>query len=108
MENITKNKYGVTQHAAQRLLERTCCKQKNILRFVEHVWLSGKKITDYDRKSSMSSYLSNVKLVGGEDREIRVSGNDVYIFNKSGSSLITCYQIPQKVLQNKKKMERRI
>jgi len=94
---------NITNHGFDRILERTNCKRKNIKDHVLKVWESGKRIEDYSVNSKMSKYLKNVCRVGGEDRSIRVKGNSLYLFNRSGSSFITCYQIPEKVLKEKSK-----
>lgn len=105
MGKINSQKRCASYHGAQRLVERTQCKVKNTTEFIEKVWRLGKKISSYDRKTRMFSYLTNVKMNGGSDREVRVKGNVAYIFNKSGSVLITCFNIPQGVIQNKNKRE---
>lgn len=90
-------------HGAQRVVERTQCKQKNVAEYISKIWKEGKKIDSYGVKTSMYSYLVNVQRNGGSDRAVRVKGNAVYIFNRKGTVLITCYNIPQKVIQNKHK-----
>lgn len=94
---------NITNHGLNRIIERTHCKRGDIKDHILKVWESGKKIEDYSSKSRMYKYLKNVCYVGGEDRAIRVKGNSLYLFNHSGSSFITCYQIPEKVLQEKSK-----
>ena len=94
---------NITNHGLDRVLERTRCKRGDIKDHILKVWESGKKIEDYAVKSKMSKYLKNVCRSGGEDRAIRVKGNSLYLFNRSGSTFITCYQIPEKVLQEKSK-----
>ena len=94
---------NITNHGFNRIIERTRCKRGDIKDHILKVWESGKKIEDYSSKSRMYKYLKNVCCVGGEDRAVRVIGNSLYLFNHSGSSFITCYQIPEKVLQEKSK-----
>ena len=94
---------NITNHGFDRILERTHCKRGNMKDHILKVWESGKRIEDYSVNSKMSKYLKNVCRVGGEDRAVRVKGNSLYLFNRSGSSFITCYQIPEKILQEKSK-----
>ena len=105
MKDLNKQKRCASYHGAQRLTERTQCKTKNTAEFIDKVWKTGHRIESYNRKSRMFSYLTNVRLKGGSDRDVRVKGNVAYIFNKSGSVLITCFNIPQGVIQNKNKRE---
>ena len=76
------NKIGASNHGLERLLERTHCKRGDVLDFLTKIWESGKTIESYNRKSRMFTYLKNVRYNGGNDREVRVHGNTVYIFNK--------------------------
>ena len=107
MKGNVNNKTVASDHGFERILERTSCKRKDINRFVVDVWSSGKTIESYDSKTRMHSYLMNVSQNGGKDRAVRVKGNTVYIFNKIGSVLITCFDVPQKVLQSKNKDKKR-
>ena len=105
MKSVNMENRCASYHGAQRLVERAHCKAKNTQEFIDKVWKLGRKIESYDRKSRMFAYLNNVKLNGGSDRDVRVKGNIAYIFNKKGSVLITCFGIPQGVIQNKNKRE---
>ena len=105
MEKFNVINRCASYHGAERLVKRTQCKVKDIEEYIGKVWQSGKTIESYGRKTRMFSYLKNVKMNGGSDREIRVKGNVAYVFNKIGSVLITCFDIPQGVIQNKKKRE---
>lgn len=103
MKEINAPIKGYSHHGLQRVIERTHCKMSDAERFIKRVWDLGNTLESYNKKTRMFSYLKNVKLNGGTDREVRVKGNVVYIFNKAGSILITCCNIPQGVLQNKTK-----
>ena len=94
---------NITNHGFDRVLERTRCKRGDIKSHILNAWENGKRIEDYSIKSKMFKYLRNVCRVGGEDRSVRVKGNYLYLFNRSGSAFITCYHIPEKVLQEKHK-----
>lgn len=104
MSNI--NEISISAHGYERLLERTQCKQSKVMSFLENVWENGKTLKSYDRKSSMFRYLKNTIPVGGEDRVGRVKGNTLFIYNKDENNVITfitCFEIPQKVIQDRKK-----
>lgn len=99
MNNISNN---VSFHASNRVMERTSCSRNKMGDYINRVWQTGKTIEAYKDRIALYKYLTNVKNNGGEDRNLRVSGNCLYIFNKSGSLLITCFDIPQKVIQDKR------
>ena len=96
MKNIS-----ITNHGFDRVLERTKCKKEDVRSYIAKVWSTGKTIETYREKSSIAKYLRNVRNAN-EDREIRVKGNFLYLFNKVGSAFITCYQIPEKVMQSRR------
>ena len=98
MENIMI----ITKHGGERIIERTQCKRKNIEEFLLKVWNEGKAENFFDNKTAVRKYLKNVKENSGADRSVRVKGNVVYIFNYTGNVFVTCYEIPQKVLQDKR------
>lgn len=89
----------ITTHGRERLLDRTQCKARNLPEFLSNVWEQGKTIDDYKNKSAMYKYLSNINKE--QDRIVRCKGNTVFLFNRSGTVFITCYEMPQKVLQGK-------
>lgn len=93
---------NVTNHGFERILERTHCKRGDIKDHILKVWLTGKTIEMYNAKSSMAKYLKNVCVANDKDRSLRVKGNLLYLFNKAGNVFITCYQIPEKVIQSKR------
>lgn len=90
----------ITNHGGSRLIERTFCKRKDMEKFLFKIWEGGKKEWDLVERSPLRRYVENVRKNGGLDRSVRVKGNTVYIFNKVGSVFVTCYDIPQKVLQD--------
>ena len=93
----------ISNHGRERVLERTHCKRNCVETFIKEVWLNGKGIDSYNTKSATYQYLKNVIKVGGADRALRVKGNTLYIFNKRGTVFVTCYDIPQKVIQSNNK-----
>ena len=101
MDINTCNIY-VSDHGLQRILERTHCKRGDVENFLRTVWVNGKSMEQYHTKSAIYKYLFNTIRVGGTDRSIRIKGNTLYIFNKPGTVFVTCYDIPQKVIQDKK------
>ena len=96
-----KQKITMTAHGYERLLERTQCKRSHAVEYLTKVWDDGKTIDSYDKKSPMFKYLSNAALTGGHDRSLRVKGNTLFIFDKLGTTFITCFEIAQKILQDK-------
>ena len=103
MENII----NVTEHGRLRLIERVKCKRSKIEKLLNKVWASGYDECHYANHKSLYKYLVNVRYNSGANRSIRVKGNMVYIFNLTGTVFVTCYDIPQKVIQDikaKKKM----
>lgn len=64
---------------------------------IKKIWTSGKRIENYEDDPKFQKYLMNVKSAGDASNELRVFGNDVYIFSSTGV-LITVLNIPAKVL----------
>lgn len=64
---------------------------------IKKVWANGKRIENYEDDPKFQKYLMNVKSAGDASNELRVFGNDVYIFSSTGV-LITVLNIPAKVL----------
>lgn len=95
-------KVEISRHGEERLRERTPYTSKQLEEHVTKVWNFGNVLADYKDKTNTYKYLKNVVSVGGEDRSIRVKGNTLYIFNLTGTVFITCYDIPQKVIQSDK------
>ena len=100
--NDINSKIILSNHGLERILERTHCKKNQIEKFLCEVWASGHDIKHYETKRSVYQYLVNTIKVGGTDRALRVKGNTLYIFNKVGTVFITCYDLPQKVIQDRK------
>lgn len=98
---INEHKINISAHGYERLLMRTKCKRNKAESFLGSVWETGKPLEAYDKKSPMFRYLLNTIRVGGADRSLRVKGNNVFIFNKDGTVFITCFEITQKVIQDK-------
>lgn len=94
-----KHKIILSDHGYERLIERTQCKRNQVLSYITNVWENGKSLESYDKKSSIFNYLVNA--VGKKNNAVRVKGNTLFIFNKPGTVLITCFDIPQRVIQDK-------
>ena len=96
---------SLTNHGYERMQQRTKLRDSKAEERVKKVWERGKHIEDFDGSHKFQTYLKNVRDCRGKDREVRVFGNEVYVFSKEGVCLITVLQIPAKVLleKNKKK-----
>lgn len=94
---------NLTIHGYERVKERSGQKGKSISESSKRAWLKGKSISEFSGR--IGKYLTNVLISSGDsDREIRVFGGSVYIYNKIGI-LITMFGIPEKIkrsLGNKK------
>ena len=92
----------ISDHGYERILERTHCKRNEVTAFIEKVWKTGRDGDSYKSNSPIGRYIANVGKRSGQHRCIRVKGNSLYIFNSDGTVFVTCYDIPQKVIQDKK------
>ena len=89
---------SLTTHGYERAKDRT--KGGGVAKTekrIKKVWANGKRIENYEDDPKFQKYLMNVKSAGDASNELRVFGNDVYIFSSAGV-LITVLNIPAKVL----------
>lgn len=98
---MDSHEINLSLHGYERLIERTKCKRSQVISYLHNVWDNGKTLENYDKKSPLFKYLKNTANSGGTDRSIRIKGNFLFIFNKEGNAFITCFEIPQKVIQDK-------
>lgn len=103
-EEVSENMWreSLTNHGFERMQQRTKLKDSKAEERVKKVWERGKRIEDFANSHKFQAYLKNVRDARGNDREVRVFGNEVYVFSKDGICL-TVLQIPPKVLLEKNK-----
>lgn len=103
-EEVSENMWreSLTSHGFERMQQRTKLKDSKAEERVKKVWERGKRIEDFANSHKFQTYLKNVRDARGNDREVRVFGNDVYVFSREGVCL-TVLQIPAKVLLEKNK-----
>ena len=103
MKEIRNEKYvDITKHGFERLLERTHCKRNEVQAFISKIWETGRDIESYKPNNPIRKYIANVSKRSGQERCIKVKGNALYIFTANGNAFVTCYDIPQKIIQDKK------
>lgn len=93
---------SLTNHGFERMQQRTKLRDSKAEERVKKVWERGKHIEDFVGANKFQAYLRNVRGARGNDRDVRVFGNEVYVFSKDGICL-TVLQIPAKVLLEKNK-----
>ena len=93
---------SLTNHGFERMQQRTKLRDSKAEERVKKVWERGKHIEDFVGANKFQAYLRNVRDARGNDRDVRVFGNEVYVFSKDGICL-TVLQIPAKVLLEKNK-----
>lgn len=96
---------SLTNHGYERMQQRTKLRDSKAEERVKKVWERGKRIEDFNGSHKFQTYLKNVRDCRGNDRDVRVFGNEVYVFSKEGVCL-TVLQIPAKVLLEKNKKKR--
>ena len=96
---------SLTNHGYERMQQRTKLRDSKAEERVKKVWERGKRIEDFNDSHKFQTYLKNVRDCRGNDRDVRVFGNEVYVFSKEGVCL-TVLQIPAKVLLEKNKKKR--
>lgn len=96
---------SLTNHGYERMQQRTKLRDSKAEERVKKVWERGKRIEDFNGSHKFQAYLKNVRDCRGSDRDVRVFGNEVYVFSKEGVCL-TVLQIPAKVLLEKNKKKR--
>lgn len=103
-EEVSENMWreSLTNHGFERMQQRTKLKDSKAEERVKKVWERGKRIEDFANSHKFQAYLKNVRDARGNDRDVRVFGNEVYVFSKDGICL-TVLQIPAKVLLEKNK-----
>ena len=103
-EEVSENMWreSLTNHGFERMQQRTKLKDSKAEERVKKVWERGKRIEDFVNSRKFQAYLKNVRDARGNDRDVRVFGNEVYVFSKDGICL-TVLQIPPKVLLEKNK-----
>lgn len=103
-EEVSENMWreSLTNHGFERMQQRTKLKDSKAEERVRKVWERGKRIEDFANSHKFQAYLKNVRDARGNDRDVRVFGNEVYVFSKDGICL-TVLQIPPKVLLEKNK-----
>lgn len=103
-EEVSENMWreSLTNHGYERMQQRTKLRDSKAEERIKKVWERGKRIEDFAGAHKFQAYLRNVRDARGNDREVRVFGNDVYVFSREGVCL-TVLQIPAKVLLEKNK-----
>ena len=96
---------SLTNHGYERMQQRTKLRDSKAEERVKKVWERGKRIEYFNGSRKFQAYLKNVRDCRGNDRDVRVFGNEVYVFSKEGVCL-TVLQIPAKVLLEKNKKKR--
>lgn len=106
-EEVSENMWreSLTNHGYERMQQRTKLRDSKAEERVKKVWERGKRIEDFNGSHKFQTYLKNVRDCRGSDRDVRVFGNEVYVFSKEGVCL-TVLQIPAKVLLEKNKKKR--
>lgn len=98
---VSQNNIIITDHGAKRLKERTSYNKDSALDYLKKVWETG--FDDFTcKKPAIKKYLYNIRKSSSFQHAVKVKGNAVYIFNSIGTVFITCYDIPQKILQDTK------
>lgn len=96
----------LTHHALDRMKARTNFSPTRAREIAEEVYYCGKTIKDFKNEKEKQKYLRNVLNASheqGRGNTIRVMGNDIYIF--SGTTLITVFPFPPKIIALKNKHE---
>ena len=96
----------LTHHALDRMKARTNFSPTRAREIAEEVYYCGKTIKDFKNEKEKQKYLRNVLNASHEQGRgdiIRVMGNDIYIF--SGTTLITVFPFPPKIIALKNKHE---
>ena len=96
----------LTHHALDRMKARTNFSPTRAREIAEEVYYCGKTIKDFKNEKEKQKYLRNVLNASheqGRGNTIRVMGNDIYIF--SGTTLITVFPFPPKLITLKNKHE---
>lgn len=100
----------ITNHAYDRLKERTGYSPSKAREVAEKAYYCGKDISDFKKEKEIQKYLKNVLTASHEQNhgdKIRVMGNDIYLFG--GVVLITVFPFPPRVaaLKGKYKCNKR-
>lgn len=93
---------NITKHGYKRLKERVGVKgDKKSEQFIVDIWEKGKRISDFDGRKE--KYLEKVLKSHNQlnDREVRVSGNSIYVFSDAGI-LITTFDFTSSVIGKKR------
>ena len=97
-DNNTMWHDSLTTHGFERAQERI--KGGGALKIekrIKKVLEKGKRIEDYSDDAKFQKYLMNVKNARDPSNDLRVFGNDIYLFSQRGA-LITVLNIPAKIL----------
>lgn len=92
----------LSEHSYERCKERVNIHGSKALIRAEKAYYLGKDIEAFDKV--LSKYLANV-LEASDGDELKVLGNDIYIFGSK--KLITVFPIPQKIIQRNNNSKRR-
>lgn len=92
----------LSEHSYERCKERVNIHGSKALVRAEKAYYLGKDVEDFDKV--LSKYLKNV-LEASDGNELKVLGNDIYIFGNK--KLITVFPIPQKIIQRNNNSKRR-
>lgn len=92
----------LSEHSYERCKERVNIHGSKALARAEKAYYIGKDIETFDKV--LSKYLTNV-LAASDGDELKVLGNDIYIFGNK--KLITVFPIPQKIIQRNNNSKRR-
>lgn len=84
-----------TIHALKRMEERTNIGVKNVDRYINKVYVQGKKIDDFNNKE-IKRYLTNIFKRSSGDT-LRVYGNEIYLFGNN--VLITILNFDKRIIQ---------
>ena len=87
---------NVSRHGSLRARKRTGINKKSVERIAARVYQEGKRI--YETKGRLYMYLESIKKKSGEESELRLYGNNLYIFKDC--CLVTVWALPGRLSVN--------
>lgn len=85
----------VTDHAKQRISERTSLPLKNFKNVSSHIYKHGYRIRSFS--GELYEYLNGKQLNGGQFA-VRVYEDNIFIFDSEQGRLLTVYPVPERFL----------
>ena len=85
----------VTDHAKQRITERTDISLSDIKKLSKHIYKYGYRLSRFT--GDLHTYINSKQIDGGH-YSIRVFNNYIYIFDSELKRLLTVYPIPEEYL----------